>query len=262
MIWLTGLLYLTGFAPLALAWRANRRTSLSHALAWALAAWGMGGLVVVLAGMGWHDLLAPARYLTLCLIGGAGVAVLGARRPGVVAWNFVVLGLLAVFLLWLAEGYLASGGVELSVVRGVFLSATLAVGILNYLPTRLGLAAVILAGAMAVETTQLIQGRAGEPALVPPVTALLALAPWAGYLMLRRPEANADDVTARWRSFRDAYGFFWAQRLREQFNRSAANHGWPVELGWNGLRRHGDHPEESVLSETLQALMKRFGVAE
>ena len=262
MIWLTGLLYLTGFVPLLLAWRANRQTSLCHALAWGLAAWGMAGLVVVLAGLRLHELLAPARYLTLCLIGCAGVAVLGARRPGVVAWNFVVLGLLAVFLLWLAEGFLASGVIELGVVRGIFLSATLAVSILNYLPTRLGLAAIILAGAVAVEMTQLIQGRASEPALVPPVTALLALVPWAGYLMLRRPEANPVSVDALWRSFRDRYGFFWAQRLREQFNRSAANQGWSVELGWNGLRPHGPHPEEPVLLETLQALMKRFGVAE
>jgi hypothetical protein len=39
------------------------------------------------------------RYLALCLTGCVGVAVLGARRPGVGAWDFVLLGLLAVLLL-------------------------------------------------------------------------------------------------------------------------------------------------------------------
>ena len=34
-----------------------------------------------------------ATYLALCLSACAGVAVLGARRPGVTAWNFVVAGL-------------------------------------------------------------------------------------------------------------------------------------------------------------------------
>ena len=70
----------------------------------------------------WHPTVSW-RYTALCLTGCAGVAVLGARRPGVAAWHFVPLGLLAVLLMPLAEGW---GHLQLSPVRAGFLGATLA----------------------------------------------------------------------------------------------------------------------------------------
>ena len=98
------LLLLTGAYPLGRAWLANRRSSLAHALAWAALAW-LAWLGVALAEAWGLGVPVAARYVALCLTGCAGVAVLGARRPGVVAWNFVVLGLLVVLLLPLAEGW-------------------------------------------------------------------------------------------------------------------------------------------------------------
>src|SRR6266550_3512002 len=91
-----------GLYPLLIAWRANRRTSLGHAIAWgiaALLAWSAALLGADADQLG----VEPVRYLALCLTGCAGVAVLGARRPHVVAWNFVVLGLFAVMALPLVE---------------------------------------------------------------------------------------------------------------------------------------------------------------
>src|SRR2546423_30545 len=99
--------------------------------------------------------LDPTRYLALCLTGCAGVAVLGARRPHVGAWNFVVLGLLAVMLLPLLETVIA-GAPSLDVLRVLFLSATLGVGMLNYLPTRLAPAAVLAAFGCAGEIILLV----------------------------------------------------------------------------------------------------------
>jgi hypothetical protein len=74
------------------------------------------------------------------------------------------------------------------------------------------------------------------------------------------PRSEFDRV---WLRFRDSYGFVWAQRLREQFNNSAAHANWPVVLRWQGLRIiPGRSPPDSVEKETmlanLQALMKRF----
>ncbi len=88
------LLLLTGFYPLWRAWRANRRTTLRHAIGWSTATWAAW---VGAAGLGPDAALV--RYLALALTGCAGVAVLGARRPIVAAWNFVVASLLVV-LLW------------------------------------------------------------------------------------------------------------------------------------------------------------------
>src|SRR5262245_58439626 len=104
MTLLTWLLLLTGILPLARAWRANRRTSLLQAVAWAVLAW-LGWNGALLGDIVWPDTGANSlRYLALALTGCAGVAVLGARRPGVGAWNFVVVGLLAVLLLPVAQG--------------------------------------------------------------------------------------------------------------------------------------------------------------
>src|SRR5262245_26736618 len=92
------LIYVSGLWPLLRAGRANRATSLQHVLAWTSAAWLAWGLVPWLEG----EQQQAMRYFALCMSSCVGVAVLGARRPIVGAWNFVLLGLLAVLLLpWL-----------------------------------------------------------------------------------------------------------------------------------------------------------------
>src|SRR5262245_48548375 len=89
---------LSGVVPLAVAWRRLRGTSLTHAMAWVVAAWL--AWAALLGAAAWSPSpLRAGRHAGLCLIVCAGVAVFGARRPGVGAWNFVVAGLLAVLLL-------------------------------------------------------------------------------------------------------------------------------------------------------------------
>src|SRR5262249_47999927 len=100
--------------PLARAWWANRDTALSHAMVWFTLAW--------LAWI-WNAAIGDlsARYLSLCLTACAGVAVLGARRPGVVAWNVVVVGLLAVLVIPLGQDYLAGNSWLLGPIWRTFL---------------------------------------------------------------------------------------------------------------------------------------------
>src|SRR5262245_4098557 len=107
--WLVWLIFWTGAYPLWQAWRANRRTTLLHAVNWTIASWAAWGLALALVSVQRPVAGLVARYCALCLTGCAGVAVLGARRPGVGAWNFVVVGLLGVQLLPLAEGAVAGG---------------------------------------------------------------------------------------------------------------------------------------------------------
>jgi hypothetical protein len=257
----TCLVFLSGAYPLWVAWRANRRTSLAHAVGWAVAAWAAwGGLLVVAAGSGPTADTATPSYLALCLTGCAAVAVLGARRPGVGAWNFVLLGLLAVMLLPLAENLFVAGH-ALDPLRVVFLAATVAVGVVNYLPTRLAPAALLVGGACALELLRLAGQGDGEPAL----SGLLAgLAPWAALAGWRRRPAPPSEFDLIWLDFRDRFGFLWGQRTREQFNRSAANAGWPVVLRWQGLRlRPGTSlpgpAVQTAIVATLRGLLKRFG---
>jgi hypothetical protein len=204
------------------------------------------------------------------LTGCAGVAVLGARRPGVNAWNAVVVALLAVDLLPLAEALLRSGAVQIDLVRLSCLAGTLAVGVLNYLPTRFAPAAVALLFGSTLELAALLVSShtareyhlAFEAGWVP-----LVCTPWLAYAAVGGRAGTTSEFDRLWLDFRNRFGFVWAQRLREQFNRSAANTGWPVVLRWQGLRVLPGNPSpapalQTAMVATLRALLKRFGTDE
>jgi len=251
--WLAAAVLVSDAWPLLRAWRANRRTALPSALAWTGVAW-----LAWLSAACLPDAGAWLPYLALSLTGCAGVAVLGARRPGVGAWNFVVFGLLAALLLPLAEG---RGRPNFDTTRLLFLGAVLAVAVVNYLPTRIGFAAAAVGVGCAAEVARL----AGWPDAAVAVWGRLApaLAPWLGLAACAaRPPATPFDAV--WRTFRDRFGLLWALRQREQFNRAAANAGHAVELGWSGLRPPPPNAEapQAVLLELLSATLKRFGPAE
>jgi hypothetical protein len=258
------LLMLMGLVPLARAWWTSRHTSLVQTLHWAITAW-LAWTATVLFGDHTAGLAAvdPARYLALCLTGCSGVAVLGARRPHVGAWNFVVLGLLAVLLLPLVEGWLLREQPP-GIFQMVFLGAVLCVGILNYLPTRLGAAALLLAAGAGLELLFLTfpypDSGHRQAAQIVGETCILAV-PWLASASWRRSRLGANEFDRRWLNFRNRFGLVWGQRVREQFNRSAANAGWPLYLTWRGLRHVGDMsgmPDPVEVLETLGALLRRF----
>jgi hypothetical protein len=251
------IIHLTSLYPLTRALRANRKTTLSHALGWTGAAWLAWGGVFVNAWRRPEEFSSTASYLALALTGCAGMAVLGARRPGLTAWNFVVAGLLAVLLLPLAEGW---GEPRLGPLRTSFLTATILVVPFNYLPTRFGLAALLLATGCGIELAALLSYTAMSElraldSFVVWGRILVAISPWVAWGLMkgkRRPLSEFDQL---WLDFRDRFGLTWTLRLREQFNRAAANASWSVHLGWSGLQgRVGDE-----MLSALQALLKRFG---
>ena len=251
----TGLLLVTGFCPWWRAWRANRETSLRHALLWAGAAWLAWTAARALPGLGEERGL----YLALSLSGCAGVAVLGARRPGVGAWNFVVVGLLAVLLLPVAQGL---GEPRPEPAQLAFLAVTLAVALGNYLPTRLAPAVVVLGGAWGIALARLVG--AAAPRLEWLGDGLLVAGPWVAWAACRVGPRPATEFDRVWFTFRDRFGLVWGQRSRDQFNRAAANAGWPVVLTWHGLRPAGNDvpalPDGALA--TLHAVLKRFGPEE
>jgi hypothetical protein len=264
-----GLIFVTGLYPLLVAWRANRQTTLFQAVHWASAAyltWGIAGAGADLLSESNLQLL---RYLALCLTGCAGVAVFGARRPGVGAWNFVLLGLLAVMLLPLAESLLAHGSLHLEGPRTIFLAATLAVIVVNFLPTRLGPAALLLAAGGALQILLLTGWVGSEHAatLGALASVVLAFVPWAAWERLRARPTPLSGFDRVWLDFRDRFGVVWSQRVREQFNNSATHSGWPVVLRWQGLRivSGGELPgaaEQEAMLTALRALLKRFRIEE
>jgi hypothetical protein len=253
-------LIMAGLLPLSLALWANRGTSLLHALIWALVAWLSFGLAFLCddlerAGM------QPGRYCAVCLTGCAGVAVLGARRPHVFAWSFVVLGLFAVMVLPLMETQFI-GTHPVDGLRILFMAGTIAVGILNYLPTRLAPAALLLMLIGAGEITLLY-----APTPWPGFGAgmvfdlLLSTVPWLTWICLARRAADRSDFDRLWLNFRDRWGLVWSQRVREQFDRAAQHAGWPVKLAWHGLTQEKDEApaaDQVKFVEMLQKTLQRF----
>jgi hypothetical protein len=244
----------TALYPLWRAWRANRGTALAHAVLWAAAAWA-GWLTAFLSGDA-----ALGRYLALSLTGCAGVAVLGARRPHVAAWDFVVASLLVVLLPPVAQGW---GRPALSPPYLAFLAATVVVGWLNYLPTRLLPAALTFGAGAGAELAKLCGAEVGGTVLGA-ARCLTALSPWVGLACFARGGGAAGAVDREWLWFRDRFGVVWGQRSREQFNRAAANAGWPVALSWQGLDFAPEKapPSEEELLATFRAVLKRFGTKE
>jgi hypothetical protein len=234
-----GLLLLGGFYPIYRAWRGSTGTTLRHAVVWSAMAWGSWCAAVLLGGTSLH-------YLALCLTACTGVAVLGARRPGVAAWNFVVIGLLAALCRPFLEGL---GEPRLERGHLIFLGVVLAAGLLNYLPTRQAPAVVVLGTWCALDVAEF---------QIHALVVLPAVAPWLA--LACAPRGEPEDFNDLWRAHRDRFGFVWAQRLRDQLNRVAENAGWPVTLGWSGLRksRPGEVPDRERLLAMLRALSTRF----
>jgi hypothetical protein len=95
--------------------------------------------------------------------------------------------------------------------------------------------------------------------------AFVGLAVWTAWGSIRFRPVAPSAVDQVWRDFRDAYGLFWAARLRDQFNRSAVHACLGVELRWRGLTSVAsvappDASQAVASLELLQALLKRFGL--
>jgi hypothetical protein len=263
MHWIEVFVYLTGVYPLAIAWWSSRRSTLVHALSWTTAAW-LGWSLLVCSSDIWHA--AAARYFAICLTACAGIAVLGARRPIVGPWNFVLLGLLAVLLLPLVEHATLETPL-LDPLRLAFLAGTLFVGVLNYLPTRLALPVLLVGFEAAGELLALLQAGVDMEWDLLQVHVRAWVWPaalWIAWGIMRQRPGAPTGLDRFWLDFRDSYGLMWGQRVREQFNQACKNNDWPVVLRWSGLRRtQRDQAmpaeQQTAIVELLQGILRRFG---
>jgi hypothetical protein len=227
------LLILTGFYPWMKGWRNVKKSSLSHALAWTCLAWLSWAAVMGPLPLSMVHSPLSIRYLALCLTACAGVAVLGARRPHVGAWNFVVAGLLMVLALPLLEN-LVLGSRPIGPVRIGFLAVTLLVVLGNYLATSFGPAAILACLGCTGEMWVLLAGDDVPQGVTIGSNALVAMVPWVGWVCWNWRRQPPSELERRWLDFRDRFGTMWSLRIREQFNNAAEHAGWPVVLTWNG----------------------------
>jgi hypothetical protein len=128
----------------------------------------------------------------------------------------------------------------------------------------MGVAALALAAGCGVELSTLL-GHAGlgmdsKPDGISGCGRLLVVtSPWIAWGLMKRKALRLSEFDLIWLDFRDRYGMTWSLRLREMFNRAAANAGWHARLGWGGLQGQKEEIAQPDKVQTLQALLKRFG---
>jgi hypothetical protein len=218
-----------------------------------------------LAGSLWRYTAAVGTFCPL-------VAVLGAKRPQDRGWQWVLAALWLVLLVPVAQAIVAPGGTRLELFAAWqwLLWGFIAMGLLNYLPTRFAISALLAAAGQY----RLFDGAAGQ--LAEPAASRatlwglgLLVAAWiAGEVAAAtsRPSPTLLPQSRRWLAFRDAWGAFWAIRVLQRVNESAELGGWPIRLQWSGVATASDAaivdelpPDlEAALDQSLDNLLRRF----
>jgi hypothetical protein len=228
-----------GLGALALRRPIVRETTLIPAWSWALAAVIAWSAIELAAGLSgdppstWQDPLRLAAVtLSFCPI----LAVLGAKRPQHAAWSFVVAAFWGIVMLPAAEAFFLQRGqrLEMGDARSWFLWILIAVGPINYLPTRQWLAATLLAAGQMLALSEYLplvhRALFAQQHLAGLCLGCLSLA------LARSPRSLAAGKYDRlWLDFRDTFGLFWSLRLQERVNAVAQTNGWPIWLSWSGF---------------------------
>ncbi|RIK73297.1 MAG: hypothetical protein DCC67_18050 [Planctomycetota bacterium] len=220
----------------------------------------------------WASLL---RYLAAVGTFSPLMAVLGAKRPQDRGWQWIVASLWLVLLVPAGQALVAPSGerLELFAAWKLLLWALVALGLLNYLPTRLAPAAVLFAaGQVLILSPQLFDvASAGHRHLAG--MALIALCVVAATLIARATRRGSTErrgadapplprLSERWCALRDGWGAFWALRIQQRIAQAAELGAWPVRLQWwSGFEPADARLEPHVIAQieqSLDALLRRF----
>jgi hypothetical protein len=234
-------------------------------------------LLVVALGATFSDAARfAAAATTFCPL----MAVLGAKRPQDRGWQWVV-GSLWIVLVWPAGQavLLRSGDLDLFEAWKLFLVGLIALGPLNYLPTRNWLPSLLVAGGQTVLLSSYLWevSDAAKPWLLPVGVACFLLAativtcrkrcqePFSSHrfhLPQQLNQKKVPDTFFKWLRFRDAYGAFWALRIQSRVNQTAELRRWPMRLDWQGFESSAEEPptaeQMAELEQTTQTLFRRF----
>jgi hypothetical protein len=271
---------LCAFPSLVRAWRSASGTALRPAILWA-------GVAVVLAAISQVVALAepfsegrPGAgqfvYLSTLAAFATLMSVLNARTPGTGAWAILMAMLVVIFLVpWLEGSGLVREGngwdrLRLSPPWTIFYALIVLAGVTNYLPTRFGLAALVVAVGFFAEylgLTRVNWSREVRGVIWTVVPLTWATAIWLADLVTTRHTPQRTSLDRLWAWFRDAWGVVWALRVLERFNRAAEAARWPFRLSWHGVAplpgSEGVAPEiPPSAAATLAGLLRRFASSE
>lgn len=167
------------------------------------------------------------------------LALLGARRPHHLAWQWIVATLFVILIVPSGAALLLRDGAAPTphLAWRSLLGALIVIEWLNHVFTRHGLACSALACAQVFWLADYLPwapfGLGKLPTWAGLALAVAAIA-WAARPRLER-RAPRTEMDLLFLDFRDRFGMLWALRIGERFNTSAALNGWPFRLRWNGF---------------------------
>jgi hypothetical protein len=276
--WIAAALALAIAAAAGFPLRRLRGTTLT-----APALWAVASLASIGAGEAWLAWRGPAvEPLTASLLRYAAavstfcpvMAVLGAKRPQDGAWQWVVLSLWIILLVPAGQAMATNSGdrLELFGAWQILIGVLIAMGLLNYLPTKYAAAAILLAiGQTLLLAPFLFDAADALASRRVGIMGILGAAALVLESSRRRRRATSDDaeptpleqLNQRWFALRDGWGAFWGLRIMQRVNQSAELGHWPVRLSWwdglsSSMDADVDQPVLEPIQQTLDSLLWRF----
>jgi len=259
-------------------WLVRGSTAVPAAL-WAVAAAGsLAAELAVRAAGGLADPAASAavRLVSLALAVCPAMALLGAKRPQHGVWQFIVATLAVVLALPAVAATLVRPGTfpDVHLLGRGFLLVLVAVGWLNFVATRHGAAATLVAAGQGILLRAFLPVTVSAPEHVPladmagcllvglgaaVAAAQSALAAW--HAPARRGDALASRIDPPYLALRETLGAAWTLRIAERFDAVAVARGWPCRLRFGGLETGppgGDTAWHRDAERFLRSLLRRF----
>ncbi|MFM7135813.1 MAG: hypothetical protein ACKO1M_01910 [Planctomycetota bacterium] len=214
---------------------------------------------------------AAARLGVAALAVCPAMSLLGAKRPQHGVWQLIVATLGFVLAMPALSATLVRPGSlpHIHMLERVFFLVLVGVGWMNFVATRRGLAASLVAAGQLGLIWQFLPGASPEH---PPAAAVAALCSWsiaAGAVLavvqsIRGPRGTrsgdlAGVIDPAYLALRETLGAAWALRICERFNSIAAARGWPCRLRFAGTE--GDvtaGPWERDAIRCLRSILRRF----
>lgn len=214
---------------------------------------------------GWIE---PLRFFAAVATFCPNISLLGAKRPQDGMWNFIVLSLWGVLSLPAAESFFIQNGQALEVddLRAWFLWVLIVGGVVNLLPMRLWLYALLFGTAQVLLFSHYLPlFPFALPASSPVIAvALIAAAQIAASRSLRK-RRDKSHLDRLWLDFRDLFGALWSLRVIERVNAASELNHWGKTLTWSGFQPIAVSEQEehaAAVEQSLLNLLRRFVDAE
>jgi hypothetical protein len=175
------------------------------------------------------------------------MALLGAKRPQNLAWQWIVFSFWIIAALPAIQGLVLqpSEPLEVSTVWRWFYAILLLISAVNYLPTRYASASLLAtAGQIVLFSPYLPTGLIahGSPLLgIPMLCGAVCLARLVSNFPFTRQHSWRGDApplagwTRVWIDFRNAYGLVWGARVMERIESLLQSSKAPAWLQWDGF---------------------------